>query len=95
MLTLKRELNSIVAKKKQNEKAGLAEESSQEKRESIRSSPSTSRVLCTLLSIIGKRFQDTGLKDLCMESRVVAEGSVSSLLEGRSYKSYSRPYTCM
>ena len=41
--------------------------------------------LCTLLSIIGKRFQDAGLKDLCIESGIVAEGSVSTLLEGRSY----------
>ena len=54
MLTLKREPNSIVAKEKQNEKASLAEKSLHQKIESIRSNPSTSRVLCTLLSIIGK-----------------------------------------
>lgn len=30
-----------------------------------------------------KRFQDAGLKDLCIESRIVAEGSVSALIEGR------------
>ena len=41
--------------------------------------------LCTLISIIGKRFQDAGLRDLCIESEVVAEGSVSALMEGRSY----------
>ena len=29
--------------------------------------------MCTLLSVIGKRFQDAGLKDLCIESGVVAE----------------------
>lgn len=45
----------------------------------------TFHTLCTLLSIIGKRFQDAGLKDLCIESGIVAEGSVSALLEGRSY----------
>ena len=45
----------------------------------------TFHTLCTMLSIIGKRFQDAGLKDLCIESGIVAEGSVSALLEGRSY----------
>ena len=46
---------------------------------------STFHTLCTLISIIGKRFQDAGLRDLCIESGVVAEGSVSALMEGRSY----------
>ena len=41
--------------------------------------------LCALISIIVKRFQDAGLGDLCIESGVVAEGSVSALMEGRSY----------
>lgn len=41
--------------------------------------------LCTLLSIIGKRFQDAGLKDICIESGIVAEGSISALMEGRGY----------
>ena len=45
----------------------------------------TFHTLCTMLSIIGKRFQDAGLKDLCIESGIVAEGSVSALLKGRSY----------
>ena len=45
----------------------------------------TFHTLCTLLSIIGKRFQDAGLKDLCIESGVVAEGSISALMEGRGY----------
>ena len=40
---------------------------------------------CTLLRIIGKRFQDAGLKDLCIESGVLAEGSVAGVLEGRKY----------
>lgn len=44
----------------------------------------TSHTLCTLISIIGKRFQDGGLGDLYIESGVVAEGSVSSLMEDRS-----------
>ena len=41
--------------------------------------------ICTLLGIIGKRFQDTGLRALRVESQVIAEGSVSGVLEGRRY----------
>ena len=36
---------------------------------------------CTLLGIIGKRFQDVGLRDLCVESQVIAEESVSREME--------------
>lgn len=36
-----------------------------------------------LLGIIGKRFQDAGLRDLCVESQVIVEGSVSGVLEGQ------------
>lgn len=41
--------------------------------------------VCTLLSIIGKRFQDAGLRDLLIESGVIAEGSVEGALEGSKY----------
>jgi len=41
--------------------------------------------VCTLLSVIGKRFQDAGLRDICIESGVIAEGSVTGVLEGRKY----------
>ena len=37
------------------------------------------------LSIIGKRFQDAGLRDLCVESGILAEGSVTGVMEGRKY----------
>ena len=30
-------------------------------------------IICNLLSTIGKRFQDAGLRDLCVESGVIAE----------------------
>lgn len=40
---------------------------------------------CTLLGIIGKRFQDAGLRDLCVESQVIPERSVSGVMEGRKY----------
>ena len=32
--------------------------------------------ICTFLSVIGKRFQDAGLRDVIIESRVISEGSV-------------------
>ena len=41
---------------------------------------------CNLLSIIGKRFQDAGLRDLCVESGVIAEGSVAAgVMDGCKY----------
>jgi len=40
---------------------------------------------CNLLSIIGKRFRDAGLCDLCVQSGVIAEGSVAGVLDGRRY----------
>ena len=41
----------------------------------------TFHTIFNLLSIIGKRFQDAGLRDICTESGIIAEGSVSSVLE--------------
>jgi len=41
--------------------------------------------ICTLLRIIGKRFADAGLFDLLVEGGIVAQGSVSAVLEGRHY----------
>ncbi|KAL8567391.1 hypothetical protein ACOMHN_001779 [Nucella lapillus] len=38
------------------------------------------------LAIVGKRFQDAGLSDLCIESGLLAEGSVAGVFEGRVYK---------
>ena len=39
----------------------------------------------TFLSVIGKRFQDAGLRDVIIESGVIAEGSVFGVQEGRTY----------
>ena len=36
----------------------------------------------TLLAIIGVRFKDAGLMDLCIESGVIADESVNGVLEG-------------
>ena len=41
--------------------------------------------ICTFLAVIGKRFQDAGLRDVCFESGVIADGSATGVLEGRSY----------
>lgn len=41
--------------------------------------------VCNLLSIIGKRFGSAGLRDLAVESSIIAEGSIDSILEGRKY----------
>ena len=56
-----------------------------EKFESIVLRMGAFHTICTFLGIIGKRFQDAGLKDICIESGVVTEGSVSGVLEGRRY----------
>ena len=41
--------------------------------------------ICNLLSIIGKRFQDAELRDMCVESGLTADGSVAGIMEGRKY----------
>jgi len=33
--------------------------------------------ICNALSILGKRFRDAGLKDICTEAGLVAEGSIN------------------
>ena len=39
-----------------------------------------------VLSTTGKRFHDAGLHDLGVESGVIAEGSITGVMEGRKYK---------
>ena len=41
--------------------------------------------ICNLLSTIGKRFQDAGLRDLSVESGVIAEGAISGVMVGRKH----------
>jgi hypothetical protein len=50
---------------------------------------------CTLLAIIGKRFQDAGLKDICIEAGIIAEGSIGSVLDGRMYNRAVRVHKLM
>ena len=40
--------------------------------------------ICTLLAIVGKRFQDAGLRDLCIESGVNANGALPGVMDGSS-----------
>jgi len=52
----------------------------------------TFHTLCNLMSIIGKRFASAGLRDLAVESGIIAEGSITSVLEGRHYNRGVRLY---
>ena len=51
--------------------------------------------ICNLMSIIGKRFEDAGLKDLCIESGVIAEGSIQNVLTGKMYNRGVRVHKCI
>ena len=50
---------------------------------------------CSLLSTTGKRFQDAGLRNLCVESGAIAEGSVAGVLDGRRYNRGVRLHNIM
>ena len=39
-------------------------------------------LFCNALLILGKRFQDAGLKDICIEAGLAAEGSIDGVLDG-------------
>jgi len=41
--------------------------------------------LCNPLSTIGNRFQDARQRDLCVESGVIAEGSIAGVMGGHKY----------
>jgi hypothetical protein len=38
-----------------------------------------------LLSVLGKRFGESGLSDLLIESRLIGSGSLNGVLEGKHY----------
>ena len=50
---------------------------------------------CTLLSIIGKLFQNAGLRDLRVESGAIVEGSVVGVLDGCKYNRGVRLHNIM
>ena len=41
--------------------------------------------ICNFMSSIGKMFGDAGLRDLAVESGVLAEGSINKVLKGKQY----------
>lgn len=45
----------------------------------------TFHTICNALAIIGERFRDAGLKDICIEAGIVAEGSINGVLDGEHY----------
>lgn len=45
----------------------------------------TFHTICNALSILGKRFRDAGLKDICIEAEIVAEGSINGVLDVKHY----------
>ena len=42
-------------------------------------------ITCTFLAVIGKRFEDSGLRDLLLESGLVGTGSLNGVLGGKHY----------
>ena len=47
------------------------------------------------MTIIGKRFEDAVLKDLCIGSGVIAEGSIQNVFTGKMYNRGVRVHKCI
>ena len=53
----------------------------------------TFHIILTFLAVIAARFKDAGLRDIVIQSMVVAEGSVDTMFTGtRAYKRAVRVY---
>jgi hypothetical protein len=52
-------------------------------------------LICNYMSIIGKRYEDAGLKDILIESGATAEGSASGILSGKHYNRGVRAHKLM
>ena len=52
-------------------------------------------LLMTIMAIIGARFGDAGLKDVAVQSEVVANGSIDSVLNGKHYNRAIRLHKIM
>ena len=52
-------------------------------------------MLMMYLGIIGKRFKDAGLRDVLVQSEIVAEGSIERTLTGKMYNRVVRCYKLM
>ena len=55
----------------------------------------TFHTIMNALSIIGKRFYDAGLKDICIEAGLVAEGSIIGVIDGNQYNRAIRVHKCI
>ena len=42
-------------------------------------------ITCVFLAVLGKRFGDSGLADLLLESTLVGSGSLQGVLQGKHY----------
>lgn len=51
--------------------------------------------MCNFMSSIGKMFGDAGLRDLAVESGVIAEGSINKVLDGKQYNRAVRLHKLM
>ena len=49
--------------------------------------------ICNLMSTVGTVFGEAGLRDLAVESGVIAEGSITKVLEGKQYNRAVRLHT--
>ena len=52
-------------------------------------------IICNFTSILGKRFQDGGLRDICIESGILGEGSVNGVTDGKMYNRAIRVHKCV
>jgi len=51
--------------------------------------------ICNALSILGKRFHDADLKDICIEVGLVVKGSINSVLDGKHYSCVIKVHKCV
>lgn len=51
--------------------------------------------ICNFISILGKRFEDAGLRDICIESGILGEGSLSGVFSGKMYNRAIRVHKCI
>ena len=49
--------------------------------------------ICNLISTVGTMFGEAGLRDLAVEPGVIAEGSITKVLEGKQYNRAVRLHT--
>ena len=51
--------------------------------------------ICTMLAVIGKRFGDAGLRDLSVESGLIADASIVGVMNGKEYNRAIRLHKLM